>query len=62
MRPSIESVSVSFVTVLANMRDHSELVGHGTGEVVDELSATNAVPEKWKWCLVSPYPVMLVKD
>ena len=46
MRPSIECVSDSFVTVLANMRDDSELVGYGTGKVVDELSETNAVPEK----------------
>ena len=28
------------------MRDDSELVGHGAGEVVDDLSLTNAVPEK----------------
>ena len=40
------TVSDSFATVLDYMRDDSELVGHGAGEVVDDLSANNAVPEK----------------
>ena len=46
MRPCIETVSDSFATVLAYIRDDSELVGHGAGELVDDLSATIAVPKK----------------